>query len=582
MLACRGAAVALVVFGMLVLAYRASAAGLVASDGLVTVSDVSAGSARGVSAAGWLKAIHVPKRTAAAAAVLRVTDSEPLTVVSRAVLAPSVKLAKRYQRAAGALSKAKLDGLDRKALGSVPVGATRAVWRQGALVGQITLIDSTGRVGSATQLAAIVRARVKAVASRTAWDGLVADVAARSRPPSSQEALQAFALAFGHVPGVKTPSGSRADASGTLALQWITATYAKLSKRDRAAVKRVLARVLGSSKRARAAAGQNAADDEKTARAAEAFLSPQLGLPAPPIVVRYAVSSKAGAEAATLAPREDLPPGVLQAIGKDSIPKTCVLYLYGLGQSYSGEDRAYVIAHEVFHCLIENGLGWARNFVTQPWLGEGGAVFAGCAFAPGANSVNGPHAWYGHWIDSHDWPIPDQSYSGVGLLTEMQNAGVDVLARIKYGFGLRWGSDSTEKALEAIAGGDYQDVLDNWASTFLTTDPMRTEPGWGTGSGCVHPQNPGFVLKPELRKVDVKKTVDIVEPPWFNGVYQITGNATVIHVQTTRGTVRVNGGESTDDKDVKDAYYCVGQGGCQCPPPQAEDLRPTSAPLSSP
>ena len=88
------------------------------------------------------------------------------------------------------------------------------------------------------------------------------------------------------------------------------------------------------------------------------------------------------------------------------------------------------------------------------------------------------------------------------------------------------------------------------------------------------------MLKPELRKVDVNKTIDIVEAPWINDVYQITGNATVIHVQTTRGTVRVNGGESTDDKNVKDAYYCVGQGGCQCPPPQAEDLRPDKrAPL---
>lgn len=575
MLARRGAGVAVVVLAALVLACQASAASVVASDGLVSVSDVSAGSTRSVSVAAWLKALRAPRGTAAAGGVLTVADSEPLTVVSRALLAPSVKLAKRYQRAAGALSPARLGGFDRAALGAAPVGATRAVWRVGALVGQITLIDRTGRVGTATQLAAIVRARVQAVASRTAWDGLVADAVASSRPPSTKLALQAFALAFGPVPGVRTPSGSAADVSDTLALQWIAASYGELSARQRGAVKQVLARVLGPAKRAHSAAAQTAAQDEKTAQAAVAFLSPQMDLPGLAVVVRYALDpGHPDSEATSLPPREDIPPGFLQLVGRESLPNTCIVFLLGPGQSASGEDRAYLIAHEVFHCLIEHGIGYVQNKFTLPWLGEGGAVFAGCAFAPGANSINGPHAWYAHWIDSHDWPIPDQTYSGVGLLTEMQNAGVNVLGQIKHGFGFGWSTASTEPMLEALAGGQYQDVLDNWASTFLTTDPTRTEPGWGTGSGCVHAQDPGYVLKPELRKVDVNKTIDIVTEPWINDIYQITGNATVIHVQTTRGTVRINGGDSTDDKNVKDAYYCVGQAGCQCPPPQAEDLRP--------
>ncbi len=563
------------------------------TDALVSVSDISAGTSRAVKASAWRTALHAA-HAAAAAGVLTVADTTPLTAISRAVVAPSLTLARRYQRVAAALAPRVLDGLDTAALAAPAAslaGATRATWRDGVVVGQITLLDPGARMGpgGATSLAATVQARVHGLATMPAWDALVASAVARAKPPDVHTALQAFALAFGPVPRVRTPPGPPGDVSQTLALDWVAQNASHLTKAQRAAVRRALPQASHTARAA--AAGPSAkqrAEDQRTADDALAFLSARLRLPGrtPRDIVRYADSPKEGAEAITLAPREDMPAPVAALIGGEATPRDCSLFLYGPlgkfpgGQGLTGEDRRYVIAHEVFHCLMEHGLGWVTNNRALPWVGEGGATFAGCEFAPGATYADGPHGWYGKWIDFHNWPITTQSYSGIGLLTLMQSQGVNVLGRLALALSAGWNDPSA--TFDAAAGGSRQDVLDNWASTFLTNDATRTEPGWGPGTqGCLHAQSADRG-KPAQKKIDVDQTVSVAQEPWTTGIYGLTGDASVIHVQTTRGDVRINGGAKTDDKNVTDAYYCLREGGCPCGPSAAKDLSPkTRAPLAA-
>jgi hypothetical protein len=567
---------------VLVAASDARAADVTPADGLVSTADVGGGTAKTVNAGPWVKALKAPKGTPAAVGVVAIADAAPVTVVSRALLAPSTKVAKRYQSRSG---KLKLDAQDAKALGSgAPKNAARMTWRDGMLVGEITLVDATGRVGGIAKLLATTQARIKALAAQPAFDGLVAD--AQANGPTTEMALQAAALAFGKIDGVRTPQGPAGAVSGTLALQWIGHAAPKLSSKQRKAVTALLARVLGmpkAKKNAKASADTQLEQDTRTANDAAAFLSPKLGLgdTPPRVLVRYEPSPKVGVEATTLAPRDDMPIGVKKIVGKSADPKACTVVLYGPngkapgGTGLSGADRSYVIAHEVFHCLMQHGIGWLPNFFTLPWVGEGGAVFAGCAYAPGASYESGPVGWYHEWIDNPTEPLPSQSYRGFGLLTLMHAQGVDVLGHLKDAIGKKFGEGAAKAAFSAVASGHDQDVLDHWASAYVT-DPLRTEPGWGPArsESCTHAQTKGPLHQP--LSVAVDQTVEATAAAWTSEIYQFGGSARVVHVETESGTARVNGGQSTDDKNVKDGYYCIAAEGCGCPPGGTKDLSPAT------
>ena len=567
---------------VLVAASSARAADVSPADGLVSTADVGGGTAKTVAASSWVKALKAPKGTPAAVGVTTIPDGTPISVVSRALLAPNSRLAKRYQARSG---KLKLDAQDKKALGaSPPKNVARITWREGTLVGEITLVDPAGRVGGVAKLAATTQARLKVLAAQPAFDGLVA--AAQANGPTTDMALQAAALAFGTIDGVRTPQGPAGEVSATLALQWIGHAAPKLNGKQRKAVEKVLARALGTPKakqRAKTSAATQLEQDTATANNAAAFLSPKLGLGdnPPKVIVRFEKSPNEGVEATTLAPRDDMPVGVKQIIGRSADPKACTLVLFGPngkapgGTGLSGADRNYVIAHEVFHCLMQHGVGWLPNFFTLPWVGEGGAVFAGCAYAPGASYESGPVGWYRTWIDEPEKALPSQSYAGFGLLTVMHAQGVDVLGHLKDAIGKRFGEAAEKATFSAVASGHDQDVLDHWASAYVT-DPMRTEPGWGPtrSESCTHAQTKGPLHKP--LSVAVDQTVEATAAAWTSEIYQFGGSARVVHVESESGSARVNGGQSTDDTNVKDGYYCIAAEGCGCPPGGTKDLSPAT------
>ena len=122
---------------------------------------------------------------------------------------------------------------------------TKVAWRSGARVGVIVLrparARTSGTAATALRYAVLAGGWLDSPLPATPW----AKVLDQIRPDgtvSKRTALEAFAVAYGPLPGVRIPSGRKTTIpSGSLAAQWILSYWRQLTSAQRQVVQRRLA-----------------------------------------------------------------------------------------------------------------------------------------------------------------------------------------------------------------------------------------------------------------------------------------------------------------------------------------------------
>ena len=346
----------------------------------------------------------------------------------------------------------------------------------------------------------------------------------------------------------------------------------KLTHRQLNAVGKRIHNVLGSPKVRASASGPSVrqqSEDLKTARNAIAFHAARMGLTGdlPDVVIDYRPGTADGVEAFTVPYSGDLPRLLRQKVFP-GIPEVnaCTLVLLASpgntpgGQERSGADRRYIIAHEAFHCLMQHKVvGVLTTALARPWIGEGGAVWAGCQFAPDATYAGGPYTWAQQWIGQPDHSLLDgKGYEGVGFLNLLEDHGVDLWSRMASIFRAKWDAHA---AFDNAVGDQRQAVLDGWASTYLD-DASRGADWAPQQSTCSKP--PAVKRPPHRIFVFPGQKVTETVAPWTTTIDAIAGNAELVRVQTEKGTARINSRTGIDDKNVQDERYCISASKCTC------------------
>ena len=309
----------------------------------------------------------------ASTTVLRSGGSPKLLIVSHALVARDGAHASAAKRALGAVSPARANGVDARALGVSAAAlrkAQRIAWRDGPVVGQLVVVG-------AAKDDALVRpppgrcAHPCAPHPRPVGVGRAARPCCRPRRPRRRVDGRSGLLA-GRRPAARRaraegpegldPGGHARHQLGPRQLRPPHAGRAPGLRQGRAARFRPLAR--GPA----AGAQLNAVKDQ-----AIAFVGQRAGvqLTLPITIVRGYPSTARGAaawasmRAAVIAPTKPA--------------ARCIISVRSGGVSKT------VIAHEVFHCLQIQLTGRANGLqaldADRAWLGEGSASYAGCLFS---------------------------------------------------------------------------------------------------------------------------------------------------------------------------------------------------------
>jgi len=126
--------------------------------------------------------------------------------------------------------------------------AQRIAWRDGPVVGQLVVVGAGKDDALVRRLQDVVRARVRRTLDRSAWDALLARVAARGGRADASTAVQAFSLAVAPLPGVRVPKGPKGSIpEGTLAISWVLTNYGRLTPGVRQAFDKAVRHAFGLS-----------------------------------------------------------------------------------------------------------------------------------------------------------------------------------------------------------------------------------------------------------------------------------------------------------------------------------------------
>jgi hypothetical protein len=536
-----GAPVALV----LVCATTAGAAPVSPTTAVLGADDVAGLAVGPVSTAPWLGLVsrHSASGSRASASVLRSSGTPRLLIVSRAAVAPDGEHAKALKRALAAVGRTKADRVDARALG-VPMStvrrARRIVWRDGPVVAQLVIVGVAKGDALVARLQATVRARVRRAMARTAWEALLARVAAHGGRPDAAKALKAFALAVAPLPGVRVPKGRRGSIpEGTLATSWVLANYGSLTPGVRRGVDRVLRRAFGLSGPA-APAGRRL--NAVKARAI-AFVGRQAGVAVtlPITVVRGYPSSASGAAAL----------GV-DASGRYRSSKPAARCIISVRRT--GASRT-VIGHEVFHCLqiqlTRRANGLQALDADRAWLGEGSASYAGCLFSQDGGAPY--RKAYAGYVEEPLTPLSRRTYDAIGFFAHLDQSGAGALGTVRRAIA----TPSLASAYPAVANAGGADIFGTWASSLYRT-PARGG-AWDVSGPCAPPRSRAATPTPIV--LAGSGPVTLSAPAYAAHPYELFADNTTagaITVHRASGHVRV-AADGIDAEPTVDAVYCLGR-----------------------
>ena len=390
---------------------------------------------------------------------------------------------------------------------------------------------------------------------------------------SAQTALQAFAVAFGPLPGVSVPPGDPGTIpSGTAALRWLVGHWQAITPEQRAAAA-ALVPELQDLRAGSTATGVNAPAAvrvaptpkrsdffytqlaEQAAKDIEARVGTSLGIP---------IQAKVGVPVDWIAAAET---GVYTSSGGHSgTPGKCVITISAAGDSYVGDDVAAMIAHEVWHCFQGAKAGLARYWsASMPsWVREGEAEWVGATLYPNApiNSMFWPN-----YLNSPQVGLFARSYTAIGFYAQLASSGVNTWTKL---LPILLANDNS--AAFVAAGADQDSFLDIWSSGYAR-EATRGTPWDITGPGVT-----GTRASRTPLQVAAGASVAVQAAPYANAVYGISDGSAEVLMISTSGHGRVSDGAGHDYLTQGDGTFCHRPGGCACPNQQTSTPPPPALP----
>ena len=553
-----------------------------AADALLVASDLAGSKLTAQTPAAWVagfpKAVRTAARGRAAQVLVAVTRPTKTLIVSRSVAFASKKAA---ASALSALSRPPPITTDASALGvTAPQAAAagRLTWLEGSVVAQLVYLASDGGFGpdDASALAARVHTRVQIAIEQTGWQQLL--VRASTGPGVSKAlALQAFALAIGPLPGVHiSRAGVGTISSADPAIDWLFAYWKQLTPAQR----RAATTDLGIGRPRATPKGHRT-----TAAVADTTFYPTLGKG--PVELK-ALSRTADGYAKEFAALLHLTPTFKSFVFKqvfafgrlgrlaasygfdrnddvEGVPIRCAIQLNPWRISDSTLPEA--LAHEVFHCfqmqIIGSMLAFTPVSKKEPWLTEGGAVWATCEVQGGPVGQD----WYQGDLKAHLTGLSERTYDAIGFFSELSQAtGTSPFSTMADA--LRAGSSNA--SYQKLAGSSEAQLLDGWGAS-LAQDQTRGE-AWKMSGPCYKP----LAIEPDPMPMSPTSTREAESLPLATTLRKLTfapGNYVItIDVTAGHGRFSATGIDDVITPASGARSYCVGT--CSCAPTNADGSAP--------
>ncbi len=424
------------------------------------------------------------------------------------------------------------------------------IWRSAARIGAIVITTSGGAPGIAAQAlryAVLANGWLGSPLPTTPW----AKVLDQIRPDgtvSKHTALEAFAVVYGALPGVRAPTGRRTPIpSGSLAAQWILSYWGRLSSAQRHAVQQRLA----FSPMASLAHVADYEDPSfKQDPAIQALADKYAGIYQTRLGHPLGLKIVAGTSSTGTAY------ALTDAVGT---PAVCRIRVFPPGQKAPSQQTTQfvppldlLVAHEVFHCFQGDITGWRP---LPAWIREGLAEWAALSVDPVAYFHGGGNLqWY---IKTPHTPLFQRSYDAVGFWGHADDVVPNLWASIPAI--LNVGSDM---GAFSLAGGGADAFLSTWGSSVFRAPGYQP---WQMNS----PITPYSLVQEKggLQIADLLSTpiIQVEAPPLTTAQYKILGGSTepVIRVSIT-GHARLS--EKYNYTNLDDAWFCIGSAPCVCPP----------------
>jgi hypothetical protein len=429
--------------------------------------------------------------------------------------------------------------------------------------------------GTAATPASSSTATPTPLAAGPAWTAVL-DQVGDDGTVSKDTALQAFALAFGGLPGVEVPDGEPgAIGSGTMALRWLVSYWGELTEEQRAAAVEAIPELTGLDRSSGAPSGivpaVSRGADAAPRAAVAVFRAPAAGQTRSnafytqlaqqmiaeigsrlqsPLVFGLTIDAHYGLPQKSTSGMET---GVYDANGGiGGAPAKCVIVVSPMGDAASDIDVHAMMAHETWHCYEGAVVGLARYWSQNPapWIAEGEAEWVGDTLYPDAPNV--PYGWL-DYLEKPGAPLFTRAYSALGFYAHLSSAGIDPWTRLVPILE----ATSNEAAFTA-AGADGDPFLDSWASSYLR------EPGRGAAWEITGPGVPQNKARPTDIHLTNGGSVEVSAPAYGNEIAVFQSKPEVL-LTSFSGRARLSDANGHDYLAGDAGAFCMRLDGCTCP-----------------
>jgi hypothetical protein len=458
------------------------------------------------------------------------------------------------------------DGASRRTTSTRKATTSVVVVRVGAAVGFVRFAVSgrepTLAANAAQGYAAALAQRLRRVLAMTEFartlDGIKADGSI-----TPQLALRAFSIAYGPLPGVTVPKGTRLGApqSGTLAMQLVARVWDQLTPAQRTAIDRALG-------------APHDATSAPVARSAAQILTPSAQYQALADVYVNVYRGKfpgVTTPVRVFTASEEITPGNGFKVWADALPVNaagqwgtgspsyCRVRVPPMGQAEAGKPFFnLIIAHEVFHCFqFQMMSAWRQR---SAWIIEGSADWAATSVVPTTAAVGaGP---YKEYLSSPGKSLFARSYDATGFWHWIDSLGTVGSLWPKIPAILNAPDDN---ASFLVAGGGADLFVESWASAIYRY----------RGAGQLWRQTRPYDIAPTTVPSPLSVVVSattLASNPHQTSLYDVvnTGTQPLVSVIGLRGKLRAG----TDKKDFGivsgQRYFCFGK--CKCPPKSVGEI----------
>ena len=434
---------------------------------------------------------------------------------------------------------------------------TTVIFRVGSGVGAVSH-RSKGRrsepAGPARAYAEALAARMDRVLNLDIWERTLDRIGADGSV-APKVALQAFAIAFGKVPGTKVPKGRRpGPVDGTLAIGMVRRVWDQLTPAQQRAINEATGLPHARAPATRARTPR----DLRPFPAAQALADRYLafyrgvipGVPDLPIVAQRSTEpledgfNGADADEANAAGEW----------GTGAVDHCQMRVFPGVARLAGSAEFRLFIAHETFHCVV----GFLYPWSTPPeWIEEGLAEWAGIKASSAPASVGS--GFYRDYLTTIDSPLFGRSYDAVGFWGYVAD---------RAGDGAVWNGVPTiirapSDGAFALAGAPLKET---WASA-----------AWRSGAGPAWTQSQPYALarsNPAINPVgNVTSDAELAAAAYSTTAYLIhrDGSRPLVNVRGGAGFVRIaQRGTDFGNVGFGGQWFCFGE--CECPPDQISSI----------